>query len=213
MFTGLIQALCRVKAAQKSAGSMRLTIDLQKPAEQAKIGDSIAVNGACLTISKLNGSAATFDISGETLSKTTLSKLTAGKTINIELSLRPTDRLGGHFVTGHIDGTASITAIERQGNFANITFTAGPELLEQMVQKGSVAVDGISLTIASMDSKTFTVAVIPETLKKTTLGSAKPGDIANIETDMIVKTIRKYLQNILPPQERLTAEHLRQLGF
>ena len=213
MFTGLIQALCRVKAAQKSAASMRLTIDLQKPVEQARIGDSIAVNGACLTISELNGSAATFDISSETLSKTTLGKLTAGKTVNIELSLRPTDRLGGHFVTGHIDGTASITAIERQGNFANITFTAGPELLEQMVQKGSVAVDGISLTIASMDSKTFTVAVIPETLKKTTLGSAKPGDIANIETDMIVKTIRKYLQNILPPQERLTAEHLRQLGF
>jgi len=127
--------------------------------------------------------------------------------------MKATDRFGGHFVQGHIDGTATIKAIKRAGQFADIEFTAEPELLDQMIVKGSVAVDGISLTIASMDDHSFSVAIIPETLKRTTLGMAKAGDIVNIETDIIVKTIKKYIDKIMPQKQSLTIERLKQLGF
>jgi riboflavin synthase len=130
--------------------------------------------------------------------------------------MKPTDRFGGHFVQGHIDGIAKIAAIEKRGDFAEIKFAADPEILSQMVVKGSVAVDGISLTVASTDKTGFTVAIIPQTLKKTTLGSAKIVDLVNIETDIIVKTIKKQLESILsgPPSGRvLTVEKLKQLGF
>jgi len=213
MFTGLIQNVCAVKSTAKIAGSMKLTVDLAPLADQIKTGDSIAVNGCCLTVTELAGSTANFDISAETIEKTSLAKLTPGKNVNIELALKPTDRFGGHFVSGHIDGTATITNIQKQGQFANIKFSAPSELLEQMLPKGSVAVDGISLTIAAMDNESFTVALIPETLAKTTLGSAKTGDTVNIETDIIVKTIKKHLQDLLPTKEKLTVEKLKQSGF
>ncbi len=200
---------------------MVLTIDLGKLAEDCKIGstrslqvgDSIAVNGVCLTIAKVDGSGATFDVSAETLSKSALGGLGPISQVNIERAVRASDRFGGHFVLGHIDGTAIIKQVDRHGDFADIRFSAGPELLEQMVAKGSVAVDGVSLTIASIDNNSFTVALIPETLKKTTLGRAKVGDVVNIETDIIVKTIRKQLDKILPQKEKLTVEKLKQLGF
>jgi riboflavin synthase len=127
--------------------------------------------------------------------------------------VKATDRFGGHFVQGHIDGTAAIEAIEKRGAFADMKFAAQADLLEAMVAKGSVAVDGISLTIASMDQSSFSVAVIPQTLKRTTLGKAKIGDCVNIETDIIVKTIKRQLEKILPKEQPLTAERLRLLGF
>ncbi len=127
--------------------------------------------------------------------------------------MKATDRFGGHFVQGHIDGTATIKAIKRQGGFADMEFAAEPELLSQMVVKGSVAVDGISLTIASLNRSSFSVALIPQTLKKTTLGTAKVGDAVNIETDIIVKTIKSYLDQILPQKQTLTVEKLKELGF
>ncbi|MBN1393134.1 MAG: riboflavin synthase [Sedimentisphaerales bacterium] len=211
MFTGLINAICTVKSAQ--AGGMRLTVDLGKLAEQCKIGDSIAINGVCLTIAQLRGGLAEFDVSGETLTKSTLGKLKSSSAVNAELALMAADRFGGHFVLGHVDGTATIKAIDRQGQFADIKFAASPDLLAQMVIKGSVAVDGISLTIASMDENSFSVSIIPETLNKTTLGTLKIGDMVNIETDVIVKTIRSALDKILPKEQKLTAERLKELGF
>jgi len=213
MFTGLIQTVCPVKSAARSGRTMRLKINLGPLADDVKPGDSIAVNGCCLTVAEMTGLAACFDISTETIEKTSIGKLIPGKNTNIELALKPTDRLGGHFVSGHIDGTAKIAAIEKQDRFANIKFTTSAELLEQMLPKGSVAVDGISLTIAAMDNESFTVALIPETLNKTTLGNAKVGDTVNIETDIIVKTVKKYLQNLLGAKQNLTIEHLKQLGF
>jgi len=192
---------------------MSLAVDLGEMAQDAKTGDSIAINGVCLTIAEINGSCATFEVSGETLSKSTIGGLRANSRVNAEAALKPTDRFGGHFVQGHIDGTATIKAIERQGEFAEITFAAGPELLGQMVAKGSVAVDGISLTVAAMDRSTFSVAVIPHSLAATTLGTAKVGDTVNIETDIIVKTIKKQLENILPQGGSLTIERLKELGF
>ena len=213
MFTGLIEAVCTVKSVRRSAGGLGLTIDLPALADEVKIGDSIAINGVCLTIAALDSHLAAFDVSSETLTKSNLGGLTTGSAVNVELALKADDRLGGHIVTGHTDGVATIKTIDRQGRFANIKFTANSELLEQMIVKGSVAVDGISLTIADMDESTFTVAIIPETLNKTTLGRAKIGDCVNIETDIIVKTIKKQLENILPSKGKLTVEKLKEMGF
>lgn len=213
MFTGLIKAICTVKSAYTTGGRMRLAVDLDTLAEESKIGDSIAINGVCLTISQLRGNLAEFDVSGETLTKTTFGKLKSSSAVNAEPAMKAADRFGGHFVLGHVDGTATIKAIERKEQFADIKFAANAELLAQMVVKGSVAVDGISLTITNIDEGGFTISIIPETLKKTTLGQAKIGDTVNIETDIIVKTIKNELDRILPRKQKLTAERLKELGF
>lgn len=215
MFTGLIESICTVKSVSQRAGGdgLSLTIDLGKLANDSKIGDSIAINGTCLTVARLEGNLATFDISSETLSKSTLGKLRPSSQVNAELAVKAADRLGGHFVQGHVDGVATIKQINRRGDFSDIKFAANAELLDQMIVKGSVAVDGISLTVASMDETSFSIAIIPETLKKTTLGKAKIGDCVNIETDIIVKAIKKQLEKILPKEQKLTAEKLKELGF
>jgi riboflavin synthase len=192
---------------------MLLSIDLGGLAGDGRIGDSIAINGACLTIVRLEGGFATFELSGETLARSTLGKLKPSSQVNVERAIRAADRFGGHFVQGHIDGTAIIKAIDKHGQFADMKFAAEPELLNAMVAKGSVAVDGISLTIAAMDPNSFTVALIPETLNKTILSQAKIGDEVNIETDIIVKTIKTQLEKILPQTQSLTAEKLKELGF
>ena len=213
MFTGLIEAVCTVKSVRSTDGAMHMTVDLGKLAGESKIGDSIAINGVCLTVSKLRGSLADFDVSGETLAKSTLGRLKPASEVNTELAMKAGDRFGGHIVQGHIDGTAMIKAIDKRGRFADMKFAAKSELLDQMVVKGSVAVDGISLTVADMDQTSFSAAIIPETLEKTTLGTAKIGDVVNIETDIITKTIKKQLDKILPQEQRLTAERLKELGF
>ncbi|MFB0525297.1 MAG: riboflavin synthase, partial [Phycisphaerae bacterium] len=174
------------------------------------------INGVCLTIAELSGNLATFQLSTETLTKSTLGGLKSSSPVNVERAMKAADRFGGHFVLGHIDGIATIKTIKRQGQFADIEFAAEPELLSQMVVKGSVAIDGISLTIASMDERSFSVALIPQTLKKTTLGTAKVGDAVNIETDIIVKTVKSQMASAfggLPKEQPLTVERLRQLGF
>lgn len=189
-----------------------MVIDLQQLAEQTKIGDSIAINGVCLTVAKLANGLAAFDLSGETLAKTNLGKLTPGQAVNVELSLRADDRFGGHFVLGHIDGTAKIRKIDKKADFATFAFSAPKNLLEQLIPKGSVAVDGISLTIAELNAEGFSVAVIPQTLKQTTLAEAKINQTVNLEIDIITKTVKKHLENLLPHND-LTIEGLRQQGF
>jgi riboflavin synthase len=213
MFTGLIETVCTVSSVNRHAGAVQVSIDLNELARDCKIGDSIAISGVCLTISRLAGSMATFDISPETLSKSTLAGLKTGSQVNIERAMGPSERFGGHFVLGHIDGTAKIKSIDRHGQFADIRFAADQELLDAMVPKGSVAVDGISLTIAGLDKTGFSVAVIPQTLEKTTLSRVKSGDSVNIETDIIVKTVKRQLEQILPLRQHLTAEKLREMGF
>ena len=213
MFTGIIEAVCTVQSVRRTAGALTLTVDLGELANESKIGDSIAINGTCLTVAGLDGNLATFELSTETLEKSTLGSLKALSKVNIERAMKATDRFGGHIVQGHIDGAATIKAVKRLGQFADIEFTAEPKLLSQMVAKGSVAVDGISLTIASMGQSSFSAAIIPETLARTTLGEAKVGDAVNIETDIIVRTIKKQLEKILPQEEKLTVEKLKQLGF
>ena len=213
MFTGLIEAICSVKNISRSNQAMKLTVDLGKLADDTNIGDSISVNGVCLTVATLEGTCATFDLSSETLARSTLGKLQPSAQVNTERALKLSDRLGGHFVTGHIDGAATIGKIEKQSDFQNIKFSAPPELLKQMVVKGSVAIDGISLTISKLDSLGFTVTLVPETLKNTTLGKANVGDLVNIETDIITKTIKAQLENMMGSQNGLTIEKFKELGF
>jgi riboflavin synthase len=213
MFTGLIEKICMVMSVQRGADSMLLTVDLGQLADECQIGDSIAIDGVCLTVTKIQGKSASFDVSVETMRKSSLGELKASSKVNVERAMKATDRFGGHFVLGHIDGTAKIKAIDRHGDFTDITFSAGNELLDDMVVKGSVAVNGISLTISKMDQNSFSVALIPQTLRETTLGSAKIGDNINIENDIIIKTVKKRLDKILPKGRPLTADRLRQLGF
>jgi riboflavin synthase len=213
MFTGLIEGLCVVRSASRAgAGAMRLSVDLGGLADGCKAGDSIAINGVCLTAAKITGSVADFDVSGETIAKSTIGNLRTGSQVNIERALKADGRFGGHFVLGHVDGIGVIKKIEKKGEFVDITFAAEKSLLDNMVAKGSAAVDGISLTIAELNETSFTVALIPETIKRTTLGTAKHSDKVNIETDLIVKTIKKHLEQFAPKQD-LTIENLQNLGF
>jgi riboflavin synthase len=213
MFTGLIEEICPVRSVQRSASSMVLTVDLGRLSGECKLGDSITVNGVCLTIGKLQGNLAGFDVSPETMDRTSLGRIMPSSVVNIERAMKPSDRFGGHFVQGHVDGTAIIRAIDQQGDYKDMKFSADDELLDGMIIKGSVAVDGISLTISKLDRNSFSVALIPQTLKRTTLGTAKIGDCANIENDIIIKMIKKRLDEILPKAQPLTADKLKQLGF
>ena len=213
MFTGLVETICTIKSIRPSAGSTVLTVDLGELAGESKIGDSVAINGACLTAARIEGPLVSFDVSAETLAKSTLGRLRPAWQVNVERAMEATDRFGGHFVQGHVDGVATIEAIDKHGDFADIRFAAAAELLDAMVPKGSVAVDGVSLTISDIDQNGFGISTIPETLRRTTLGKARADDCVNIETDIIVKTIKRHLENILPKVEPLTAERLKKLGF
>ena len=213
MFTGLIEAVCKINSLRRSTEAITLTIDLGILASDAKIGDSICINGVCLTITTLSGSVASFDVSAETLAKSTISQLQSSSPVNAERALRASDRLGGHVVQGHVDGTATIKSVNKQGDFATITFQTAPELLAQMIVKGSVAVNGISLTISDIDTNGFSVAIIPQTLENTTLANAKTGDTVNIETDIMTKTVKKLLEQMLPTKGNLTVDKLQELGF
>jgi riboflavin synthase len=213
MFTGLIEKICSVKSIRRDGSSMKLSVNLGDLTRECKIGDSIAINGVCLTISRIEGDFADFDVSGETLSKTSLGKLQTSSKVNIERAMMPSERFGGHFVLGHIDGTAKIETIEKKGEFADFKFSADSKLMDSMVEKGSVAVDGISLTISKLDKSSFNVAVIPQTMKQTTLGNVKTGELVNIETDIIIKAVKRQLEYILPKKDALSADKLRELGF
>jgi riboflavin synthase len=213
MFTGLIENLGKVTAVRKTAAGMGLVVDIGAMAAGAKIGDSISVSGVCLTVAKISGTVAEFDVSVETLVRSTIGKLAVGTAVNLEQAMRADGRFGGHIVQGHIDGTGTVKDIRKKGDFYDVTFAASKELLDEMVVKGSVAVDGISLTVAAMDKESFSVAVIPVTWEHTTMGKMKKGDRVNIETDVIVKTIKKQIGLMLGDGKGLTAEKLREMGY
>lgn len=213
MFTGIIESICMVKAARPTKGGVLLELDLGPLAEDAKLGDSIAINGACLTITRLFARTAQFDVSAETLEKSTLSSLRPGSKVNAERAMASNGRFGGHIVQGHVDGTATIKAIEKQGDFYHFSFTANDDILNCIVPKGSIAIDGISLTINMVDQQGFAVTVIPTTWDKTILNMTRIGDKVNIETDIIAKIINKQLEKLLDSNSSLTANKLKELGF
>ena len=212
MFTGIIEAVGVVKAVKPGGSGKVISVDICGLAEGTKHGDSVAVNGVCLTVSKSSGTVVDFDVSGETIKRSGINGFSAGVKVNLERAIRADGRFGGHIVQGHIDGTAKIKSVEKQGEFSVITFSADAELLDEMVVKGSVTVDGISLTVSKMDTAGFSISAIPTTLGETTLGNAKIGDTVNIETDIVIKAIKKQLKNIFPGSG-LTESKLKEYGF
>ena len=194
MFTGLIEELGTVKGIRSQSGGMRLSIAGKTVLEGMKAGDSIAVNGACLTVVEMSHSVFGADVSKETLTKTTLGRLRVGDRVNMERAMRPTDRLGGHLVAGHVDAVGVIRTIERTGEASLFTFEAPPEVSRYLIYKGSIAIDGISLTVNEVQGGRFTVTIIPHTARQTTLGFKKVGDPVNLESDMIGKYVEKFVK-------------------
>lgn len=211
MFTGIIQETGSVKSVEKKGTSGRITIEAVECARRVSTGDSIAVDGACLTVTEVRNGFFIADVSSETLSLTTLGDLGPGDRVNLETALTLSTPLGGHIVTGHVDGTGKVEAARASGDFVEIEFSAPSALMRQMVKKGSVAVDGISLTIAGLTGGGFRVAVIPHTLKLTTLAEKGPGASVNIETDILAKYVERLLGR--DPGGRITEGFLAEHGF
>lgn len=195
MFTGLIQEVGTVEIIKKGNASIILTVKADKVLNEVRIGDSIAINGACQTVIELNDSTFSVFVSAETLSITTFSKFKVGSVVNLERTLRLSDRLDGHMVSGHVDGIAKLCAKNKVGDAYEFIFEAENRLCKQIVKKGSVTIDGISLTVADITDKLFKIAVIPHTYENTNLCTLTIGDNVNIETDIIAKYVEKYLSS------------------
>ena len=189
MFTGLVR---EVGTVASMAGG-RLTLEAPETARGAEVGDSVAVDGVCLTVVSRDGSSLGFDAVPETLARTSLGRLGPGAHVNLETALRAGDALGGHYVQGHVDGVGTVRNVEPEGDGRRVAFDAPPELLRYVVEKGSIAVQGPSLTVAAVDDDGFEVALIPHTLDATTLGGLTPGDSVNLETDVLAKYVEKLL--------------------
>ena len=204
MFTGIVEDIGKVsQITDKNLVLNTKLVDIN-------IGDSISINGTCLTAVKLHGKEITFDVSPETLNKTSLARLKKGELVNLERALTPNTRLGGHFVSGHVENTGKVLKIERINDSYVFTFSLPNELAKYVVNKGSIAIDGISLTVAQIKGLSFSVSVIPHTFENTTLGTKKPNDIVNIETDMLAK----YVENMLSKNKpSLSESFLKENGF
>ncbi|MFO7898208.1 MAG: riboflavin synthase [Planctomycetota bacterium] len=211
MFTGIVQTLGRVTRVERAPSGARLGIDLGSLAEDTDYRESVCVSGACLTVAARAGTECLFDVIAETLSRTTLGKLRPGDRVNIELALRAGDPLGGHFVLGHVDATGTI---ERPGRApeAEMHVRVPPALVDEIVPKGSIAVDGVSLTVVDVTADSFSCALVPTTLDETTLGSKRPGDDVNVETDILGKHVLRVLRRPAA-SGALTLEKLRESGF
>lgn len=217
MFTGLIERIGVVRELRRSAGSAILTVSAPFADDSYRGGESIAVNGACLTVIAFGDGIFRADVSPETLACTTLGAAPAGQQVNLERALRLGDRLGGHMVSGHVDAVATLAACRNDGNAQRLTFALEAKQNRFLVEKGSVAIDGISLTVNSVEAESFTVAIIPHTLQNTTLARMKVGQRVNIETDLIAK----YVLRLFPggretaPAERpaMSLEFLAKHGF
>ncbi len=194
MFTGIIEGLGTIEGIRPFRQGRQLTIASDFSLTETKIGDSIAVNGACLTATQINGRRFDVDVSPETLSSTILGKLKIGARVNLERALRLSDRLDGHLVSGHVDGIGTLTSKTPQGNATIITFAVEGSLSRYMIKKGSVAVDGTSLTINQCDHSSFSVSIIPHTAKLTTIVLKEVGDQVNIETDIIGKYVERFIR-------------------
>ena len=191
MFTGIVAELGEVAGVEHHGGAARLTI--RGSTEGVALGESIAVNGVCLTVTGILGGTFTADVMGETLSRSTLGALTAGAPVNLERSARLADRIGGHLVLGHVDATATIIARTPAEHWDQVRISLPGRIARYVVEKGSIAVDGTSLTVSALGDGWFEVCLIPETLKRTTLGTRKPGDAVNLEVDVIAKYVERLL--------------------
>lgn len=194
MFTGIIEELGTIKAIRSQSGGMRLSVEGKVVMEGMKTGDSVAVNGACLTVTEFNSSVFSADVSRETVDKTGIGRLRVGDKVNLERPMRLSDRLGGHLVAGHVDAVGVIRGIINKGDASIFTIEAPKDVLKYLIYKGSVAIDGISLTVNEVQGIRFSVTVIPHTAGMTTLGFKKIGDTVNLEADMIGKYVEKFVK-------------------
>jgi len=198
VFTGIVRELGNVAAVERSADGVRLVVEAPETAAQAALGDSVAVAGVCLTVVEVARGRLAFDAVAETLDRSSLGRLAPGARVNLEPALRAGEPLGGHVVQGHVDGVGSVRSPAGRAVGEPTWFDAPPELLRYCVEKGSVAVDGCSLTVAALDDAGFAVALIPHTLAVTTLGALEPGDPVNLEVDVLAK----YVERLLPARAR-----------
>ena len=214
MFTGIIEEVGQLADIKRGSQSAVLHIRCQKVLEGTKVGDSIAVNGVCLTVTSMDGQGYTADVMAETLNRSSLGNLVRGSRVNLERAMPADGRFGGHIVAGHIDGTGTITDIFRDETAVWYRISAESGVLRYIVEKGSITIDGISLTVARVTGQDFSVSIIPHTQANTALADRKAGDIVNLETDII----GKYVEKLLTPEESgkksgLTAEFLAEHGF
>lgn len=193
MFTGLVESLATIRELRPAGPGVRLVVSDAAIAGRSKIGDSIAINGCCLTVVELNGADMAFEAGAETLSRTNLGRLQPGSAVNLEASLRLGDSLGGHLVAGHVDAVGHLDRRENDAQWSTMWFAVPAELTRQMASKGSIAIDGVSLTLVDVTDNSFSVALIPHTLSVTTLGNLKPGDAVNLETDLLAKYVERQL--------------------
>lgn len=195
MFTGLVAALATVADIKQDPPGIRLVIDDPLLSSHVSVGDSLAINGCCLTVVEVDGSQMHFEAGSETLSRTNLGELQVGSQVNLESSVRAGEPMGGHFVMGHIDCVGHVLRREDEGEWSTMWFRVPAEWTREMVAKGSIAVDGVSLTLVEVQSDSFSVALIPHTLTVTTLGRRTPGDRVNIETDVLAKYVQKAVMS------------------
>jgi riboflavin synthase len=194
MFTGIVEELGRVAAIQALPdNAIRITIEGPTVLSDANLGDSICVNGVCLTVAEQNGDKFTADVMSETINRTTIGDLLAGSQVNLERPVTLATRLGGHLVQGHVDAVGEVSAREHSENWDVVTITPPKELLKYVVEKGSITIDGTSLTVSAVTDSTFSVSLIPATLEKTTLGIRQTGDRVNLEVDVLAKYVEKLV--------------------
>ncbi len=216
MFTGIIEEKGKIEAIKHGAKSAVLTIRAEHILDDVKIGDSVAVNGVCLTATSVGSNYFTADVMAETLRRSSLGSLKQGSEVNLERAMLLGGRFGGHIVSGHIDGTGTIRSMIKEDNAVWVTIEAGRSILDLIVEKGSIAIDGISLTVAAVDETSFSVSLIPHTGKETTLLSKKTGDIVNLENDIVGKYIEKLMkktESSSKKESKLTASFLMENGF
>jgi len=213
MFTGIVEEIGTITEVNPQSGGVTAKIKAETVLEDAKIGDSIAVDGPCLTVRDLEQGVFVADISEETLRRTTLRSCKVGTRVNLERSLRLGDRIGGHLVLGHVDEIATISGWKNEGTSSIMQVTVSPKIKPYIAYKGSIAVDGVSLTIADVSDNKFEVALIPHTLQVTTLGDKRDGDIVNIEVDVMARYIETLMQNQIPPSQTIDLEFLQKHGY
>ncbi|MCC8013904.1 MAG: riboflavin synthase [Eubacterium sp.] len=214
MFTGLVEEVGTIGGIVKGTDFARLEVQAEKITEGLKEGDSIAVNGLCLTACEVLPDGFRADVMAESLRRSSLGGLRAGSRVNLERAMLCDGRFGGHIVSGHIDGTGKILSLEKEGISTVVKIGAAAELLYYIVEKGSIAIDGISLTVMRVDESSFSVGVIPHTGSETTLLEKSPGDIVNLETDVIGKYVEKFIKGEKPkPNEEITMEFLIENGY
>ncbi len=215
MFTGIIEEVGTVKAVQKGSGSSFIKIQASKIFEDMHLGDSIAVNGVCLTVTEFNNNIFRADVMNETLCRSSLGQLKNGSPVNLERAMAANGRFGGHIVSGHIDGTGTISKIENDGIAVWYTISAPHDIIRYIVEKGSIAIDGISLTVAKVTDDTFSVSIIPHTAEQTILSTKKIGDVVNLENDIVGKYVEKLMKSADSPAKSggITMDFLTRNGF